>query len=126
MNEDGQLININGIEWTKQELIEILKIMANTKSYNVKYTSKLINYLIPIDMFKNVTNKLSIEEFQKLIKDSRLTDDEIATLVGVASATVNRWRNGQYAPTIKLQQHLVDVLNDAISKQKPKDKNSFI
>lgn len=126
MYEDGQLININGIEWTKQELIEILKIMANTKSYNVKYTSKLINYLIPIDIFKNVTNKLSIEEFQKLIKDSRLTDDEIATLVGVASATVNRWRNGQYAPTVKLQQHLVDVLNDAISKHEPKDKNSFI
>lgn len=50
-------------------------------------------------------------KYDRLIKIIRnktmLTQEELATILGVSFATVNRWENGHYKPTLKVQRKIV-------------------
>lgn len=41
-----------------------------------------------------------------------VTQEELATILGVSHITVNRWENEKYAPTIKMKKKLNDYFNE--------------
>ncbi|MBO4540780.1 MAG: helix-turn-helix transcriptional regulator [Bacilli bacterium] len=51
--------------------------------------------------------------YQKQIKRIRnellITQEELAAMLGVTFATVNRWENGHHEPTIKQQRRIRDL-----------------
>lgn len=54
--------------------------------------------------------------YSKKIKDLResllLTQEELAKKLGVSFATVNRWENGHYEPTMKTKRKLNKIINE--------------
>jgi transcriptional regulator with XRE-family HTH domain len=42
--------------------------------------------------------------FKKLRKQARLTQEQLATKIGVAVSTIRRWENGQTEPTMTVEQ----------------------
>ena len=49
------------------------------------------------------------EQIIKLRKDLLLSQAELATLMGVSFATVNRWEKGHHEPTIKQKRALKEL-----------------
>jgi putative transcriptional regulator len=52
-------------------------------------------------------------DYQYLVKELRekliLTQEELAKLLGVSFASVNRWENGHCDPTTKVKRKIVDL-----------------
>lgn len=53
-------------------------------------------------------------DYSKAIKELRLslylTQDEFAKKLGVSYASVNRWENGRYEPTMKIKRKLKQIM----------------
>lgn len=49
------------------------------------------------------------EQVQKIRKDLLLSQTELAELMGVSFATVNRWEKGHHEPTIKQKRALKEL-----------------
>lgn len=48
---------------------------------------------------------------KQLRKKLCVTQSEFATILGVTFATVNRWENGHFNPSIKVQRKLIKLYN---------------
>ena len=59
--------------------------------------------------------------YPKLIKDYRkrenLTQEELAFKLGVSFASVNRWENGRYEPTLKIKRLLQSLIKQSKENQ---------
>ena len=55
--------------------------------------------------------------YPKMLKKYRekvlLTQTELAKKLGVSFASVNRWENGQFEPTMKIKRKLRDLFKEA-------------
>ena len=51
------------------------------------------------------------ESIKTLRKKMLLTQTELASLLGVAFASVNRWENGAYEPTMKVKRKLAPLFS---------------
>lgn len=55
--------------------------------------------------------------YPKMLKEYRekvlLTQTELAKELGVSFASVNRWENGQFEPTMKIKRKLRDLFKEA-------------
>ena len=55
--------------------------------------------------------------YPKMLKEYRekvlLTQTELAKKLGVSFASVNRWENGQFEPTMKIKRKLRDLFKEA-------------
>lgn len=56
-------------------------------------------------------------DFAKKIKEYRmiklLTQDELAKILGVGFASISRWENGKFEPTMKVKKKLRQMFIDA-------------
>ena len=52
------------------------------------------------------------EAIKTLRKKMLLTQTELAALLGVAFASVNRWENGAYEPTMKAKRKLAPLFEE--------------
>lgn len=54
--------------------------------------------------------------YQKLVKQLRdemiLTQEEFAEILGVSFASISRWENGRYEPTIKVKRKIVQLCRE--------------
>lgn len=63
-------------------------------------------------------------DYRKAIKELRekllVSQNELAKMLGVSFATVNRWENGRYEPNYKAKRKLRDLFekNDIILEEK--------
>ncbi len=57
-----------------------------------------------------------IDNYSKAIKELRtkmmLSQKEMAQLLGVSFASINRWENGVHEPTIKIKRKLRSLFNE--------------
>lgn len=66
-------------------------------------------------------------DYQKMIVSLRnkliLSQEELAKLLGVSFASVNRWERGHHEPTIKVKRKIVELCkqNDVELKKKAED-----
>lgn len=55
-------------------------------------------------------------DYQKAVKELRdkliLTQSELANLLGVSFASINRWERGQNKPTIAAKRKIVELCNE--------------
>lgn len=55
-------------------------------------------------------------DYKYLTKELRdkmiLTQEELAELLGVSFASVNRWENGRYKPTTKVKRKIVELCKE--------------
>ena len=51
--------------------------------------------------------------YKRLVKELRekliITQEELAQLLGVSFASINRWETGKHEPTIKVKRKIVDL-----------------
>lgn len=51
--------------------------------------------------------------FKKLVKEIRekliITQEELAVLLGVSYASINRWETGKHEPTTKIRRKIVEL-----------------
>lgn len=51
--------------------------------------------------------------YRKLVKEIRekliITQEELAVLLGVSYASINRWESGLHEPTIKMKRKIVEL-----------------
>lgn len=54
--------------------------------------------------------------YKKLVKEIRekliITQEELAKLLGVSSASINRWETGKHEPTIKIRRKIVELCKE--------------
>ena len=65
--------------------------------------------------YKTVTSKkVNIMNYKKLVKEIRekliITQEELAALLGVSFASINRWETGKHEPTTKIKRKIVKDL----------------
>ena len=57
-----------------------------------------------------------MRDYQELTKELRdkliLTQQEFAKLLGVSFASVNRWENGTFEPSIKVKRKIVELCKE--------------
>lgn len=57
-----------------------------------------------------------MRDYQELTKELRdkliLTQEEFAKLLGVSFASVNRWENGKFEPSIKVKGKIVELCKE--------------
>lgn len=57
-----------------------------------------------------------MRDYQELTKELRdkliLTQEEFAKLLGVSFASVNRWENGKFEPSIKVKREIVELCKE--------------
>jgi putative transcriptional regulator len=66
--------------------------------------------------------------YQKLVKEIRkkliITQEELAVILGVSFASINRWENGKHEPTIKIRRKIVEICKaNNIDMVEKKNKN---
>lgn len=54
--------------------------------------------------------------YKKLVKEIRekliITQEELAALLGVSFASINRWETGKHEPTIKIKRKIVELCKE--------------
>ena len=54
--------------------------------------------------------------YRKLVKELRekliITQEELAALLGVSFASINRWETGKHEPTIKIKRKIVELCKE--------------
>lgn len=54
--------------------------------------------------------------YKKLVKEIRekliITQEELAALLGVSFASINRWETGKHEPTIKIKRKIVQLCKE--------------
>lgn len=54
--------------------------------------------------------------YKKLVKEIRekliITQEELAALLGVSFASINRWETGKHEPTIKAKRKIVELCKE--------------
>lgn len=57
-----------------------------------------------------------MRDYQELTKELRdkltLTQEEFAKFLGVSFASVNRWENGKFEPSIKVKRKIVELCKE--------------
>lgn len=66
--------------------------------------------------------------YQELVKEIRkkliITQEELAVILGVSFASINRWENGKHEPTIKIRRKIVEICKaNNIDMVEKKNKN---
>lgn len=55
-------------------------------------------------------------DYKSIIKELReklvLSQEELASLLGVSFASVNRWENGRHEPTIKAKRKIIELYKE--------------
>ena len=55
-------------------------------------------------------------DFKRLVKELRkkliITQEELADLLGVSFASINRWEAGRHEPTIKVKRKIVELCKE--------------
>lgn len=55
-------------------------------------------------------------DFKRLVKELRkkliITQEELAELLGVSFASINRWETGRFEPTMKIKRKLVPLFKE--------------
>ena len=55
-------------------------------------------------------------EYKDMIKSLRdkliITQEELATMLGVSFVSVNRWENGKHEPTIKVKRRIMQLCKE--------------
>ena len=64
--------------------------------------------------YKTFTSgKVNIMNYKKLVKELRdkliITQEELAVLLGVSYASINRWETGKHEPTTKIKRKIVEI-----------------
>jgi len=67
--------------------------------------------------YKSYTRKnVNIMNYKKLVKEIRekliITQEELATLLGVSFASINRWETGKHEPTTKIKRKIVELCKE--------------
>ena len=67
--------------------------------------------------YKSFTSKkVNIMNYKKLVKEIRekliITQEELATLLGVSFASINRWETCKHEPTTKIKRKIVELCKD--------------
>ena len=67
--------------------------------------------------YKTFTSeKVNIMNYKKLVKEIRekliITQEELAALLGVSFASINRWETGKHEPTIKIKRKIVELCKE--------------
>lgn len=59
------------------------------------------------------SEKVNIMNYKKLVKEIRekliITQEELAVLLGVSFASINRWETGKHEPTTKIKRKIVEL-----------------
>ncbi len=62
---------------------------------------------------KNTSKGLIFMDYKKLVKSLRnkliITQEELAEMLGVSFATINRWETGKHEPTTKMKRKIVEM-----------------
>lgn len=65
-------------------------------------------------------------DYQKIVKHLRekliLSQVELADLLGVSFASINRWETGKHEPTIKVKRKIVELCKENNIELESKDK----
>lgn len=55
-------------------------------------------------------------DFKRLVKELRtkliITQEELANLLGVSFASINRWETGKHEPTTKVKRRIVELCKE--------------
>ena len=66
------------------------------------------NYLF--DIFDNL--RLKNNELEEIREKLIITQEELAALLGVSFASINRWETGKHEPTTKIKRKIVELCKE--------------
>ena len=80
-------------------------------------------YLVPFlikkcyNNYKLITSRRKENlDFKRLVKELRtkliITQEELANLLGVSFASINRWETGKHEPTTKIKRRIVELCKE--------------
>ena len=62
------------------------------------------------------SEKVNNMNYRKLVKELRekqiITQEELAALLGVSFASINRWETGKHEPTTKIKRKIVELCKE--------------